>query len=142
MAAHRDPSAPAPAPASPRDPDASPRDPDAPAPAAWTSDEPAPEAWTSDEPAFEARVLSAFSRDGRLVSIPARERRRLVVYRYVLARVLPDPGELVHERDVNMRLALLYPDAATLRRALVDTGLAKRAGMTYQRAVPPRSGGS
>ncbi|MCI0583414.1 MAG: DUF2087 domain-containing protein, partial [Chloroflexi bacterium] len=77
-----------------------------------------------------------------LVSIPARHRKRLVVYRYLLERVLPDPDELVHERDLNMRLALLFRDPATLRRALVDTGLARRMRMVYQRAVPPSSGRS
>lgn len=101
-----------------------------------------PAAWTPDEPAFEARVLRAFVRDGRLVAIPARERKRLVVYRFVLERVLPDPGELVNERDINLRLAVLYPDPATLRRALIDTGLARRSGMTYQRAVPTPPGAS
>lgn len=100
---------------------------------------PAPPAWNPDEPGFEARVLRAFVRDGRLVSIPAQHRKRLVVYRYLLERVLPDPEELVPERDLNMRLALLFPDPATLRRALVDAGLARREGMTYQRAVPARS---
>jgi hypothetical protein len=100
-----------------------------------------PPAWSPDAPDFEARVLRAFVRDGRLVSLPAQQRKRLVVYRHVLGRVLPDPGELVQERDLNMRLALLFPDPATLRRALVDTGLARREGMVYWRAVPPAADG-
>ena len=99
----------------------------------------APSAWTRDEPAFEARVLRAFIRDGRLASIPARERRKLVVYRYLLEQVFPDFHEEVHERDLNMRLAPWHPDVATIRRALVDLGFARRTGMTYRRAVPLRS---
>lgn len=99
----------------------------------------APLAWNLDEPEFEARVLRTFVRDGRLVSIPAQQRKRLVIYRYLLEKVLPDPDELVQERDVNMRLALLFPDPAMLRRALVDAGLASRDGMTYRRAVPASS---
>ena len=99
---------------------------------------PPPRAWTTDEPAFEAAVLRAFIREGRLTSIPARERKKLVVYRHLVDRVFPDPDEAVHERDVNMRLALWHPDVATLRRAFVDHGFVTRDGMTYRRVVPLR----
>jgi hypothetical protein len=109
---------------------------DAPAPAP----DPVPAAWAPDEPAFEARVLRAFIRDGRLASIPARERKKLVVYRYLVEEVFPEPDEVVDERDVNMRLALWHPDVATIRRALADLGFVHRDGMTYRRAVPPRPG--
>lgn len=95
-------------------------------------------AWSPDEPGFEAQVLRAFIRDGRLVSIPARERKKLVVYRYLLDQVLPDPDELVAERDLNMRLALWFPDVATIRRALIDLRLAERNEMIYRRSVPRR----
>lgn len=95
-------------------------------------------AWTPDGPAFEAHVLRAFIRDGRLTSIPARDRKKLVVYRYLLDQVLPDPDELVAERDLNMRLALWFPDVATIRRALIDLGLAQRDEMVYRRSVPRR----
>jgi hypothetical protein len=88
-----------------------------------------------DDPAFEARVLRAFIRKGRLVSLPARERKRRVVLRYLLDEVFPDL-EPIDERDVNLRLALWHPDVAALRRYLVDAGLVTRAGMVYRRAVP------
>jgi hypothetical protein len=98
-----------------------------------------PPAWALDDPAFEDRVLRAFVRDGHLVSIPARERKKLVVYRYLLDRVMPD-GAPIHERELNMRIALWHPDAATIRRALVDLGFVVREAMTYRRAVPLRTG--
>ncbi|MBI2763170.1 MAG: DUF2087 domain-containing protein [Chloroflexi bacterium] len=98
----------------------------------------APPAWEPDHPDFEARVIRAFIRAGRLVSIPARERKKLVIYRYLLEEVLPDPNETVHERDLNMRLALWHPDVATIRRALVDLKLARRDRTGYQRSVPRR----
>jgi hypothetical protein len=113
---------------------AMPADRDEPLPAAG------PAAWTPDDAAFEAAVLRAFIRDRRLVTIPARERKKLVVYRYLLDQVLPDPTEIVAERDLNMRLALWHPDVATIRRALVDLGLASRQAMAYRRAVPRRGG--
>ncbi len=99
-----------------------------------------PPAWTRDDPDFEARVLRAFIRDGRLVSIPARQRKKLVVYRHLVERAFPDPDEVVHERDVNMRLALWHADVATIRRALVDLGRVRRERLAYPRGVPPREG--
>ena len=105
------------------------------------SSSPREEAWIPDDPDFEAKVLRAFIRDRRLVSIPARDRKKLVVYRYLLDQVLPDPGESVDERDLNMRLALWYPDVATIRRALIDHRLAARDGMTYRRLRPVDPGG-
>jgi hypothetical protein len=98
-----------------------------------------PASWQPDDPVFEARVIRAFIRDGRLASIPARERKKLAVYRYLLDQVLPDPAEEVAERDLNMRLALWHPDVATIRRALIDLRFATRDGMTYRRAVPVRN---
>ncbi len=95
-----------------------------------------PSALGQEDAAFTARVLRAFIRKGRLVSIPARDRKRQVVLRYLLDQVLPDL-EPVAERDVNMRLALWHPDVAALRRYLVDAGLVTRAEMVYRRADPP-----
>jgi hypothetical protein len=94
-----------------------------------------------EDPGFEARVLRAFLRDGRLVSIPARDRKRRVVLRHVVDVVFPD-HQPVDERDVNMRLALWHPDVAALRRYLVDAGLVDRRGMTYRRRDPPMPRGS
>lgn len=97
-----------------------------------------PPGWIPDDPEFEARVIRAFIKDGRLTSIPARDRKKLVIYRYLLDQVLPDDDEGVQERDLNMRLALWHPDVATIRRAFIDHRLAQRDGMIYRRAVPAR----
>lgn len=94
-----------------------------------------PAAAVADDPVFEAKVIRAFVRRDRLVSIPARDRKKLVILRFLLDVVFPDL-EPVREPDVNMRLALWHPDVAALRRYLVDAGLVSRAGMTYRRAVP------
>jgi hypothetical protein len=94
-----------------------------------------PAALDPDDPAFEAKVIRAFVRKDRLVSIPARERKKRVILRFLLERVFPDL-EPVDERDVNMRLALWYPDVAALRRYLVDAGLVTRTGMVYRRVAP------
>ena len=88
-----------------------------------------------EDPAYEQKVLRAFIRDGRLVRIPARERKKRVVLRWILDRVFPDAGP-VDERDVNMRLAIWHPDVSALRRLMVDAGLVTRDGMTYRRSLP------
>lgn len=88
-----------------------------------------------EDPAYEEKVLRAFIRDGRLVSIPARERKKRVVLRWLLDHVLPD-DQPADERDLNMRLAIWNPDVAALRRYLVEAGLVVRDGMTYRRAEP------
>jgi hypothetical protein len=85
----------------------------------------------SDDPA-EAAVLSAFVRDGRLVSIPAQHSKRRVVLEH-LVRVF-DVGVRYPEREVNALLAVWHPDTAALRRYLVDEGLLTREAGLYWRS--------
>jgi hypothetical protein len=86
----------------------------------------------------DAKVLRAFVKGHRLVSIPARQRKKAIVLRYLVDQVLPDATE-VDEPEMNARLAAWHPDVAALRRYLVDTGLAGRTGMRYRRSpdLPP-----
>ncbi|MGY2084560.1 DUF2087 domain-containing protein [Blastococcus sp. SYSU DS0539] len=91
---------------------------------------PAPEP-LSDDPAADA-VLSAFVRDGRLVSIPAQRSKRLVVLDH-LVRVF-EPGVRYPEREVNALLAVWHPDVAALRRYLVDEALLSRDAGIYWRS--------
>ena len=87
-------------------------------------------------PAFEANVLRHFFEDGRLTTIPAQEKKRQVVLRYLLGRCFPDDRDYP-EKEVNQRLALVHPDAAALRRYLVDARLMTRAAGLYRRAASP-----
>jgi hypothetical protein len=91
---------------------------------------PAPEP-LSDDPAEDA-VLSAFVRDGRLVSVPAHRTKRLVVLHH-LVRVF-EPGVRYPEREVNALLAVWHADVAALRRYLVDEGLLTREAGIYWRS--------
>ena len=88
-----------------------------------------------EDPAYAAKVLRAFIKGDRLVSVPARERKKQVVLRYLVGRVLPDDAA-IDEPEMNRRLAAWNPDVAALRRYLVESGLATRTGMTYRRARP------
>ena len=84
--------------------------------------------------AFEAKVLRAFLRDGRLVSIPAQHKKRQVILRWVAVTCFAEDRDYP-EKEVNMRLALIHPDVAALRRYLVIAGLMTRAAGQY-RPVP------
>jgi len=88
-----------------------------------------------EDQAYEEKVLRSFVRGGRLVRIPARERKKRVILRWLLDTVFPD-AEPLDERDVNMRLALVHADVSSLRRYLVDAGMVTRDRMVYRRAVP------
>ncbi|HEX2075506.1 MAG TPA: DUF2087 domain-containing protein [Geodermatophilus sp.] len=91
---------------------------------------PPPEPLSAD-PAEDA-VLSAFVRDGRLVSIPAQQSKRRIVLEH-LVRVF-DVGVRYPEREVNALLAVWHPDVAALRRYLVDEGLLSREAGLYWRS--------
>ena len=82
-------------------------------------------------PAFEAKVLRAFVEDGRLVSIPAQEKKRQVILRY-LAETVFEPGREYSEKEVNQRLGALHPDVASLRRHLVDAHFLARSAGVYR----------
>ena len=82
-------------------------------------------------PAYEAKVLRAFFEDGRLVRLPAQEKKELVVLRY-LAETAFEPEREYSEKEVNAILALRHPDVASLRRYLVDHGFMGRERGIYQ----------
>jgi hypothetical protein len=67
------------------------------------------------------------------VSIPAQEKKREVVLRWLLERCFPMERDYP-EREVNARLAEVHPDTAALRRYLVSSRLMTRADGVYRRA--------
>ena len=79
-----------------------------------------------------ARVIQTFFQDGRLVSIPARQGKRLFVLRELRERCFAEDRDYL-EKEVNMRLALVHPDVAALRRYLVDAKLMSRSNGVYRR---------
>lgn len=80
----------------------------------------------------DAKVLRGYLEDGRLTTIPAQEKKRLVVLRWLRDRVFTEDREYP-EKEVNQRLALFHPDVASLRRGIVDAGLASRSAGLYRR---------
>ena len=84
-----------------------------------------------DEPEDVARVLRVFVRDGRLTSIPTVRAKRVVVLDWLAQRF--DPGRRYPEATVNLIIAAVHPDTATLRRYLVDEGILDREHGEYWR---------
>jgi hypothetical protein len=80
----------------------------------------------------ERRILDTFFRDGRLVLMPTRRAKRLVVLDEVAQ--LFEPGQTFPEHRVNALLAPIHPDVAALRRYLVDEQFLSRDGGTYWRS--------
>lgn len=81
--------------------------------------------------AYEARVIGIFLRGGRLVSIPARGKKRDVVLRFLVAQCFAE-DRTYPEREVNQRLAEYHEDVAALRRYMVIGGLVTRSGGEYR----------
>ena len=90
------------------------------------------DALEADE-ALTARTIRSFIHDGRLTTIPAREKRRLIIYRYLRDQVFTE-DRVYPEAEVNQRLALFHRDVATIRRGMVDAGLVTREAGQYRRA--------
>ncbi len=92
-----------------------------------------------DGDSSDAKVLRNFTRDGRLTTIPASHKKKLVVLRWLAARI---PSEVrLPEREISTLLAQYHPDFATLRRELVDNGFLMRDRGVYWRPVTDDSSG-
>jgi DNA-binding transcriptional ArsR family regulator len=90
----------------------------------------------------DAKVLRAFFEGERLTSIPAQHSKRLVVLR-LLAESVFEKKRKYPEKEVNQLLAVRHPDAASLRRYLVDEGFMARKQGVYRlrpRSSWPRTG--
>ena len=84
--------------------------------------------WASVE---EGRTLRAFFDGDRLLSIPAQHAKRLIVLRQ-LAETVFERKRKYPEKEVNQLLAVRHPDAASLRRYLVDEGFMTRKNSVYR----------
>jgi hypothetical protein len=85
------------------------------------------------------KVLRGFFKDGRLITIPAKQAKRLVVLRYLRDQVFTEDRPYP-EAEVNQRLALFNRDVAALRRYMVDARLVTRSGGEYRRLDEPEAG--
>lgn len=85
--------------------------------------------------------IERFVINGRLEQYPAGADDRASVLQYLLDRAMPDPAELVDERTLTERLAVVTDDPVTVRRYLVDAGFLDREadGSSYRRPAAASS---
>ncbi|MBN1679594.1 MAG: metalloregulator ArsR/SmtB family transcription factor [Anaerolineae bacterium] len=77
-----------------------------------------------DVDAWDRKVLSDYIHDGKLKQIPTKEKKLIVILRWLITRF--EPGRRYTERDVNDIIEGVYDDYAMLRRELVDFGFLAR----------------
>ncbi len=77
--------------------------------------------------------LRVFVRNGRIVTLPAKRSRRLLLLDAIAQEF--EPGVRYPERRVNQFLGTFHPDHAALRRYLADEGFVSRAGGEYWRSA-------
>jgi len=85
-----------------------------------------------DETTERRLVLDRSFRKGRVVHLPTKRSKRLIVLDHLAQRF--EPGIHYTERQINASLAAVYEDTAALRRYLVDEGLLERADGEYWRS--------
>ncbi len=83
----------------------------------------------------DTRVLATFVKEGRIVTMPTRRAKRLVVLDHVAQSF--EPGRTYPEAEVNEVLRTFHEDVAALRRYLVEEDF-----MTRQAGVYWRTGGT
>jgi DNA-binding transcriptional ArsR family regulator len=90
--------------------------------------------------AWEDKVLRDFFQGGQLKAIPAQEKKRMVILKWVAERF--EWGRNYSEQEVNERLKLFHPDFASLRRYLVGHRFMEREHGVYWRTRREPAGGA
>jgi hypothetical protein len=80
----------------------------------------------------DAAVVARFVQDGRLVIMPTKRSKLLLVLDHLAQRF--EPGRRYAEPEVNAVLGSFHDDYAALRRYLVDEGFLAREGGQYWRS--------
>lgn len=81
--------------------------------------------------AWEQKVLSVFVDGDTITQIPASEKKRMVLVRWIATKFEDERD--YPEADVNEIVKRHHPDSAYFRRAMVDTGLMTRSRGIYRK---------
>jgi hypothetical protein len=81
--------------------------------------------------AEDRKVFKDYTDEGRLLQIPAKQKKLLVILRWLVTRF--EPGVKYTEKEVNAIISPIHEDYASLRRNLIEFGFLRRerAGTTY-----------
>lgn len=72
----------------------------------------------------EQKLLEKYFTDGKLTTFPIKQKRKLVVLRYI-AKMF-DPNKVYTEKEVNQVIKDVYDDYVTIRRYLIEYGFMER----------------
>lgn len=89
-------------------------------------DEHSDSAWIDalDWNAEDKKILRDSTFNGRLIKLPSKEKKMLVIMRWLASKF--EPGAHYTEKEVNAILTKVHQDYATLRRNLVEYGFMRR----------------
>lgn len=76
-------------------------------------------------------MLGAFLDGERIVRLPARQKKRKVILRWLLEAF--EPGRTYDQFEVNEIIKRHHPDCAAIRREWIEFGFMNRDGRTYWR---------
>lgn len=79
----------------------------------------------------QEKVLRSFFKDGQLLALPAKYKKRLYVLSLFARRF--DQGRDYLEAQVNACITPVFSDYCTIRRELVEYGFMSRGGNVYRR---------
>ena len=83
----------------------------------------------------EQKVLRTFVVNERLTRLPARWKKRMVIYRWMVDQL--DTKRRYPEQELNDFLRRFHPDVATIRREFIVYGLMSRERGMYWRIDAP-----
>lgn len=83
--------------------------------------------------AYRKKVLNTFFKFGRLVQIPAQQKKYQIILEHLVEEF--EPGRQYPEREVNQVLLEFHDDVASLRRGMIEEGLMQREKGIYWRVV-------
>jgi hypothetical protein len=77
------------------------------------------------------KILRTYLKDGKMVLLPAKEKKKLVILQHVMERF--EAGRTYTEKDVNEIIRAIVDDFVTVRRYLIEYGFMdrKRDGSAY-----------
>ena len=84
---------------------------------------------------WERRVLAIFMDGEKILRLPAKQKKRKIILRWLVAQI--PPGVRIPQFEFNRMLQRHHPDSATLRREMFEFGYVHRDRDHYWRDATP-----
>ncbi len=83
------------------------------------------------EEAYRSKVLKAFFEYGKLKSIPAQRKKKLICLEEIAKEF--EAGHTYEEKEINAVISRFHEDVCTLRRDMISEGILTREGSVYKK---------